>query len=152
LDGVSLATNEGTPVVASVLTAYNYFGEPGMNKRWVLARPIFQSGSVPASNIGILVDFVYTGSPDQVTLSGGALAVAQQAAPPQIGLQASSTGSQWNSAIWNGSAWPDSTSRYRNWVSISGIGYCAALSIDVSQSSELLWTATDFVFEMGSVI
>jgi hypothetical protein len=99
----------------------------------------------------MLVDFVFTGTPEQVSLSGTAQA-AQQAAPPQIGLQATAAGSQWNSAIWNGSAWPESTSRYRNWVSVSGIGYCAALSLDVAQSTELLWTATDFVFEMGSVV
>ena len=163
LDGVTLATGEGTEIAASVVTAYNYFGEPGRNKRWVLARPIFQSGSVPASSIGVLLDFEYTGTPELVS-QNTAPSVQTQAfgaqpltpgtfgAGPSVTPFATAASSQWNAAVWNGSNWPESSSRYRNWVSISGIGYCAALSIDVVQGNELLWTATDFVFEMGSVV
>jgi len=146
-----------------VVTAYNYFGEPGRNKRWVFARSIFQSGSVPASSIGVLLDFEYTGTPELVS-QNTAPSVQTQAfgaqpltpgtfgAGPTVTPFATAASSQWNAAVWNGSNWPESSSRYRNWVSISGIGYCAALSIDVVQGNELLWTATDFVFEMGSVV
>jgi len=166
LDDVKLSTGEGLAIAASVVTAYNYFDEPGRNKRWLLARPIFQAGEVPASSIGILTDFVYTGSPDQVSITAGAatpvvapvaftqqpLTPQTQAGPVQPGALVSSSSSVWASAIWGVGKWPQSSSRYRNWVSIGGIGYCAALAIDVVLSEELLWTATDFVYEVGGVV
>jgi len=165
LDNVQLATGLGEPIVAEIVTAYNYFNELGRQKRWVLCRPIFQSGQVPPSAIGVLTDFIYTGTPgllDITPAQQSAKAAAKNASmgkspmsiqPFTPSTRAFSTGlAIWGQAIWGQSVWPSSSTRHRNWVSVGALGYCAALSIAVEQTEALLWTATDFVYELGSVI
>jgi hypothetical protein len=125
----------GKYIEAEVLTAYNYFGDQARNKRWTLARLIFQSGVVPAANIRISTDFALLEKPEE----------------PSDPTVPSST-PLWGLALWGTDRWPESPSRYRQWITVNGIGYCAALNMRVRSATSLLWTASDFAFEVGGVV
>lgn len=134
LDGVNAFDVGGDYINAEVLTAYNYFDSPAQNKRWVFARPIFQSGTVPPANINISVDFGFFDSAGDVTVPAG------------------SATALWDIGLWDVDHWAEDVARYRRWITVQGIGYCAALLMRVRMNSALLWTATDFVYEPGAVI
>lgn len=134
-DDVKLGTGVGNYIEGEVLTAYNYFETPGQQKRWVFTRPILQSGVIPSTGIAIDVDFQL--------LSDEPSPVLPDPVPSEP---------IWGVALWGISFWPTRDSRYRNWISVVGLGYCAALNMRVKQSTALLWTASDFIYEAGAPI
>ena len=134
-DDVKLTTGIGNYIDGEVLTAYNYFETPGQQKRWVFARPILQSGVVPSTGVSLDVDFSLLSEEPTIPLPDPV---------PSAPL--------WGLAYWGVSFWPTRDERYRNWISVVGLGYCAALNMRVKQSTALLWTASDFVYEAGAPI
>jgi hypothetical protein len=117
-----------------VVTAYNYFEAMGITKRWTMVRPIFQSGTIPPAAIDLEVDFSVR-SP-----------LALGAIPPP------STDYIWDTAIWDEGKWNAEYQRFRNWQSVEGMGYAAALHMVVAQNTQTLWAVTDYVYEFGATI
>jgi len=124
----------GERITMEVITAYNYFESMGVTKRWTMARPIFQSGSIPPAAIVLEVDFAVV---TPLTLNVVALPASDFV---------------WDVAVWDAAKWDSEYQRYRRWQSVQGMGYCAALHMLVAQDVETLWAATDYVYEFGATV
>lgn len=141
-DNVAWDGTIGDRIDCEVLTAYNYFEAMGITKRWTMARPIFQSGTVPPSAIRLEIDFAVIAP------------VMLDVIPP------ASQDHVWDDAEWWGDElvlplggyWDQEFARFRRWQSVQGMGYAAALHMRVLQDVETLWVATDYVFELGATI
>jgi hypothetical protein len=132
LDGVNEFTDYiGVPVDTEVITAFNYFGSPGQPKRWTMLRPIFRAGGIPAEAIGINVDYDVT---DNLLPPLGTVTRSQAI---------------WDFDKWDQAKWSAEQSRYQKWQSVAGVGFCAAVTMRMSQATATQWIATDFKFEAG---
>ena len=62
-------------------------------------------------------------------------------------------GAEWDTAIWDVSAWTSGDAIRKNWQGVTGVGYCGGLRM-VTQTSNLScrWQATDVLFEVGGVL
>jgi hypothetical protein len=120
-------------ITGEVKTAFNYFSRRGLLKRFTMVRPLLACEGTLALILGLNIDFsdeLPTGTP---TYSGSA-------------------GSPWDTSAWDTSSWGSDPTIRRDWQSINGIGYCAALRMKVAAKNlNIYWHATDFLFETGSI-
>ena len=127
----------GNNITATVQQAYNYFDSRGQNKRFMMVRPILLTDNgVPSVLCAINTDFNTQSQLGQVAFSPSAYSV---------GL--------WDIALWDQAVWGGTLTVNKDWQSVTGIGYCASISLNVaSQNIEVHWASTDFVMEKGGVI
>lgn len=127
----------GNNITATVQQAYNYFDSRGQNKRFMMVRPILLTDNgVPSVLCAINTDFNTQSQLGQVAFSPTAYSV---------GL--------WDIALWDGAVWGGTLTVNKDWQSVTGIGYCGSISLNVaSQNIEVHWASTDFVMERGGVI
>jgi hypothetical protein len=123
------------PVTATVQQAYNYFGQPALQKRWVMMRPIFNAAGLPAVRATVSTDF----------------SVSPLLSYPPLSQTLQPSG-VWNSSNWNQARWAGGLQNIRNWYSVAALGYCAAAVLVIRCNSDTFWIATDFVMETGGVL
>lgn len=124
----------GDSYTAFVQQAFDYFELPGQNKAYRMARcNLSTATATPMVSIGCNVDF-------NLQSPSGTMST-----PP-------STGNVWDVARWNSSSWGYGGQNYQEWAGISGIGYCAGLTMAISVNNYTIWTSTDWVYEPGGVI
>ena len=127
-------SDNGSNIVGDVIPAFSYFGTHAQLKRWTMARPIISSTGTPGILMSLNVDFdlsAPTGTPT-VQSAGGAV---------------------WDTDLWDAGIWGGSLVIQKQWQSISGLGFAGSLHIQfISNSSNIRWMATDFVFERGAVL
>lgn len=128
-------TNDsGSNIVGNACASFQYHS--GMTqKRYTMARPIVSINN-PAVGflLGLNLDF--------------------EVSPP-IGSPtvAPSSASAWDVDDWDTAIWGGSFTIRRNWNSIGGVGYCAALNMKVSSSvAQFRWQSVDYVYEVGQGI
>lgn len=125
-------TDAGTAITVDCKPAFSYFEMQGQQKRFVMARPIFQVSAAIQPRVTLNIDFndVIDTSPNFT--SGGS-------AP-------------WNTSPWNTTPWGGTIPAVivKNWLGISGLGYVASgrISMQVSRIG-VQWFSTDFMFEPG---
>jgi len=125
------ADNSAT-ITASAKQAFNYFNTIGQNKQFKMARPVFTSSDVPSPTMSINVDFQDAANETATTFAN----------PYAI----------WDSSLWDIGLW-GGDAVFKDWQTIQGVGYCAALRLIVASTSlQLAWAATDFVYEVGGII
>jgi hypothetical protein len=121
-------------ITGEAKTAFNYFNHRGQLKRFTMVRPLLASEGTLAPILGLNVDFsdeLPTGTP---TYSGSA-------------------GSPWDTSPWDTSSWGSDPTIRRDWQSVNGIGYCAALRLKAAAKNlNIHWHATDFIFEAGGIL
>jgi hypothetical protein len=129
--------DNGNVINATVQQAYNYFESRGQNKRFTLVRPIFLTDNgLPSVLCAINTDFDTQSQLGQVSFNPTALT---------IGV--------WDVATWDNNFWGGTLAVNKDWQGVSGIGYCASISLNVaSKGIEVHWASTDFVMERGGVI
>jgi hypothetical protein len=129
--------DNGNVINATVQQAYNYFDNRGQNKRFTLVRPIFLTDNgLPSVLCAINTDFDTQSQLGQVSFNPSALSV---------GL--------WDVGTWDNNYWGGTLAVNKDWQGVSGIGYCASISLNVaSKGIEVHWASTDFVMERGGVI
>lgn len=129
--------DNGNVINATVQQAYNYFESRGQNKRFTLVRPIFLTDNgLPSVFCAINTDFDTQSQLGQVSFNPSALSV---------GL--------WDVGTWDNNFWGGTLAVNKDWQGVSGIGYCASISLNVaSKGIEAHWASTDFVMERGGVI
>lgn len=126
--------DNGTNIMGDVKQAFNYFKSPGLLKRWTMMRPIISSNGTPGYLAGINIDFEDT----------------NLGSPPNFVPQ---TYAVWDSAIWDSSMWGGGLSILKQWLGITGVGYCAAPRISLtSQGLEVRWMSSDIVYERGAIL
>jgi hypothetical protein len=129
--------DNGNVITATVQQAYNYFESRGQNKRFTLVRPIFLTDNgLPSVLCAINTDFDTQSQLGQVAFNPSALTVGV-----------------WDVATWDNNFWGGTLTVNKDWQGVSGIGYCASISLNVaSKGIEVHWASTDFVMEAGGVI
>lgn len=118
---VSKAFDSGTdfdqPIVADMQCAFNYFDDPGRNKRVTMVQPqMVASGSITPT-ISVDEDFntATTSAPISI-LRGGA---------------------SWDVSSWDIALWPEATIVVQPWLSVDAIGHALAIRMQVNvQASE----------------
>lgn len=124
----------GANIETDVQQAFSYFGSPGQQKQFVLARPLFLTEGNVSPAIVLNVDFeqkLPSGSPS-FTANSNAL---------------------WDVSDWDTTAWASGDTIQKNWQSVSGVGYSAGIRITTaSKDITLKWQATDIVYKMGGVL
>lgn len=125
------ASDSGVAITGNALASFQYHG--GMTqKRYTMVRPIITTDS---PSVGVLlrlnVDFDIQEPVGSPTFSP-------------------STAATWDSSLWDVGIWSGGFSLRKDWNTIGGIGYCAALYLKVqSNSAQLRWQSVDYVFEKG---
>lgn len=126
------ANDSGVAITGNALPSFQYHG--GMSqKRYTMARPIITTDS---PGVGVLlrlnVDFDIQEPVGSPTFSP-------------------STAATWDAATWDGSVWAGGLTLRKDWNTIGGVGYCAALYLKVQTSSaQLRWQSVDYVAEKGA--
>lgn len=134
LDNVKLDGSGGDLISAEAQQAFSYFQEPGANKHYKMFRPTFMYSGRFTYKAGANMDF------DFATL------------PPPASFSTSNFG-VWDSSLWDGGdVWAGGTQSDKQWVSITGIGYAAAIRLGVDTASEVIWASTDWVMEKGGIV
>lgn len=128
------ANDSGNAITGSALPSFQYHG--GMTqKRYTMVRPIITTDS---PSVGVLLrlntDFDIQEPVGSPTFSPGTVAT-------------------WDAAVWDTALWSGGLTLRKDWNTIGGIGYSAALNLKVqSNSAQLRWQSVDYVFEKGAGI
>ena len=129
-------TSSGNPIIANAKSAFIYAGGREQNKSFKMARPmlITKQGIVPYFNINVnLRDDAITGAAD---------------VHPGIGNQM-----VWGQSTWGGANWGNDNIQYLNWLTVNGIGYCAAIKLQVQcQANTCKWQGWELQYETGGLI
>lgn len=126
--------DNGLPINAEGLQAFNYFGSRAQKKIFTRARPNIFADGFPAISVGINVDFN----------TADTTAALNYAAPAATAV--------WDSAIWDTSLWQAGQSIAQAWQGVTGVGYCGAVAFrSSSKNIAIEWAATDVVFMPGWV-
>ncbi len=99
-------------MTADMMTAYNYFGQRGNQKRWMMCRPLLTTDGQVNPGLAFNVDF-NTNAPISV---------------PETSAQVLSL---WDVALWDEGLWVGEMT-IGNWTSVTGLGYCASIRMVVS--------------------
>jgi hypothetical protein len=143
-DGIVYLADEGgcDPVNilrADMMTAYNYYGERGREKRWMMCRPLLNTDQSVSPGLAFNTDFQDTAgiSVSQTTPLGSAL---------------------WDVALWDDGLWAPGVVTVSSWTSVTGLGYCASIRmvVDIPNTSvndiTLQVVSFDLTLEKGGFI
>jgi hypothetical protein len=131
-DNVDLDNANGKPIRADCQQAFSYFGTPGQSKHFKMLRPTFiQSGK-----------FVYR--------AGANMAFDFTTIPPPASAELAAYG-LWNVDHWNQVVWSGGAQSGKQWVFVRGISYAASVRISIETTAEIIWAATDWVYEKGGI-
>jgi hypothetical protein len=124
----------GSNIEADGKQAFNYFGSPGILKRFTMMRPTLSTNGSPGILSALNIDFDDSAITSPITYS-------------------SSSGYVWDTAKWDQSLWGGGNTVQRPWQGVSGVGYCAAPRLKtVSQGIDVHWISTDIVMERGGIL
>lgn len=124
---------------ADMMTAYNYFGDRGHQKRWMMCRPLLTTDQSVSPGLAFNVDF-QTDAEIEVT------AIAP------LGT------SLWDVALWDVGEWAPGVVTQALWDSVTGVGYCASIRmvVDVLPTSvndiTLQVNGFDLTLEQGAFV
>jgi len=60
--------------------------------------------------------------------------------------------SEWDVAKWDEGAWVSTTTIYRPWAGVTGLGFAGALRLLMSSSTQTTLIAYEVVYETGGVV
>ena len=127
-------SDNGAYIFGECKTAFQYFGDPGIQKQFKMARPVFQTAGIMRAALAMDVDYADIYPTATPTFSGVA-------------------GTAWNVGAWNTFPWGDTSSIKKDWQGISGIGFAGALHMRiVNNASTVQWQSTEYVYERGGVL
>jgi hypothetical protein len=127
-------SDEGVAITADGMPAFSYFGTPGQNKLFNLARMTFQTEGDIAVNAEMRVDFDIGFAPTATSTSvtGGAT---------------------WDVAAWDTEFWASDLVVVRPWIGVAGLGISGSLRARVNSASQSIhWVSNDYQYEVGGGI
>lgn len=123
--------DDGSAIPADAKQAFNYLGRRGQTKHAKLMRPLLAING--PCNIGVDVDVDYEDTP-----------------PTSLYALAGGSGDPWG-GIWS-AVWSQGISIVRQWFTVLGFGFAFAPRLKIqAQDVTLSWSATDLVYEVGSI-
>lgn len=124
-------SDNGANINTDAKPAFNYFGADHL-KQWKMCRPVFSANANPSPGIGLNVDFDDIDNTTASTFSG------------QVGMWDAGL---WDTALFSGQA------IYKDWQTITGYGFCAAVRLKFSSNIlDVRWSSIDYVYSFGDVI
>lgn len=128
-------TDNNNAITTDLRPAFSYFGNPGENKQFTMARPVVTYDSPIGVSVILNVDYRDNPTTSQLNL------------PVQTGV------ALWNVALWNVSFWSSGTQLRLNWESVFGVGYAASLRIKtISKASNVSLVSIDYGYQRGGVL
>lgn len=127
-------SDAGIPITVFCKPAYTDYGIKGQQKRFTMARPIFQATSqVTTPIISLSIDF-------------------EEILPTVTNLSSAGT-APWNTSLWDVTSWGGALYLAKQWEGVTGMGYWASgqLSLQIKGIS-MLWFSTDYMFELGGPV
>ena len=125
-------SDAGNTITADCKPAFSYFKRPGMNKEFLMARPVFLSSANIQPVVTLNIDFNDVQSAGVPFSSGGV-------AP-------------WDTSPWDVTPWGDITASIpiKNWQGVTGYGYAASgrLTLQI-KGIALQWYSIDYLFAEG---
>lgn len=115
-------TDAGNTLSADMLTAYNYYGMRGNQKRWTMCRPQLTTDGQVNPGLALNVDF-------------------RDDAPLSVPSTQITAASLWDVALWDQGLWSGDVRTKANWDSVDGIGYCASIRLAVDIEPDLIGEA-----------
>ena len=127
--------DNGTPIVAYGLPAFQKFGNETQLKIMKQVRPVLSTTGTPSVLVGTNIDY------DTQNNTNGA-------------FQFSTTNIMvWGTLVWNTMFWGGSYNLNRNWRFAYGAGYTASMGLKVqNNNSDVHWSSTDYSYELGGII
>ncbi len=126
--------DSGSNINAEALQAFSYFGNRDMLKEWTLARPLVGIDNNTGFVFGINTDFDTT-------------------PPTGVPTFSATAAGKWDVALWDVDTWGGNPAIQKQWQSVNGIGYCAALHIVAATNVGIIeWSATDYAYKPGGVL
>lgn len=115
--------------------AFSYFGQPGIQKKLNMFRPVLNIDGTLAFLVDVDVDF------QDEPITGAATYT-----PPSAGV--------WGTGVWGSATWGAGLTITKQWTSPSTFnGYAFAGKIKISlRNLTVQWMSTDWVFESGAVL
>lgn len=123
----------GNSIRGLVQPAYNYFQKEGgisQNKHFLMIRPNFLSEKRPGYAVQMNVDF-----------KGGI--------PTGIPVVGTATGALWDVAKWDQALWGGGTNVYKEWQSVTGVGFAGQASFITLHDVEVQMISIDYMMELG---
>lgn len=123
----------GSAIVGLIQPAFSYFqkeGDISSQKHFLMVQPTFLSTSPPGFNVQMNVDFV-PGAP----------------VPPTFSNQP--TGAVWGVSKWDQVLWGGAQNIYKQWMSVTGVGFAGQASFATSVNVDTTFTSIDYMFEVG---
>lgn len=126
-------TDDGAAITGIAKPAYSYFGMPGIQKRFSMARPTMTADGNVAVSLSLQLDF------------------ADAPTGPTALLDPNRPALTWD-FDWD-SQWSDVNVVTSVWHSIGGVGMAASAKLQgTSLGAALRWQATTYVFEAGGIL
>jgi len=136
-------TDYGGTITADMMTAFDYYGTRGHQKRWTMCRPQLTTDAQVQPGIAFNVDF-------------------QDNAPISVPQTPASFQSLWDASLWDQAQWGGQIQTQANWISVAGLGYCASIRMVVEIQSSIagggalwgisLWGVNEWAGADGSEI
>jgi hypothetical protein len=116
------------PIVADMKCAFNYFGDPGRNKRVTMVQPFIVSSGLITPTIAIDVNF-------------------SDSSPAAPVTQITPKGGVWDYSPWDSGTWGGGTVVLVNWLSAEAQGQALAIRMKVNVGPSTI--ASSSVFDTG---
>lgn len=124
--------DNGSAINGDVTQAFSYFGATGRNKRWTMVRPVISANGTLNLTLALETDFGNAGTLSTPGFSSGG-------------------DTPWYSPWY--SPWSPPYQIKKNWETISGLGFAAALRMKIAGIGvSVKWQATDYVYEYGGIL
>lgn len=123
--------DDDTNIISEAKTAFDYFKDKS-KKSYKMAKPYIRTNGSPTVELGINVDYEDGDTLGTLTFTASSSAL-------------------WGVALWGISLWQTGLQTVKNWIGISGLGFCVATRLKVaSKGLEVRWQATDYLWEPGN--
>lgn len=109
--------DEGDTIEFDLETAFNYCGSRSGLKQFTMARALLTTDGQISPGLAINVDFATQTAVNILTFPVDPLAL-------------------WDVALWDAGTWPEESHVVTDWVSVSGMGYCASIRINGQVEAE----------------
>jgi hypothetical protein len=129
-DSVAYGTTTGVGISGEIQPAFDYFDSPGRQKNFLMVRPTFLAVDRPGVSVQMNTDFTFLGSSSTPSFP----------AP---------SGSLWDTSNWDVARWAGSVNTYRQWISVSGIGFCGAANFKTVTAGDCQLASIDYMMEDG---
>lgn len=127
-------SDAGAYIFGEAKTAFQYFGAPGRQKKVEMLRPLYST--VGKMSFAVAMDMDYADNYPTGT-------------PGYTGT----TGTAWNTSLWNTFPWGDVTTVKKDWITVSAVGDAGALHMRcVNNASSMQWQAVEYVYQVGGVL